>query len=67
MPQIRFAVIDTGIGIFEKQKNIFQETAHDRKFGGTGWLNHFETIIGFNEQPLTTESQIDCMVYFYLI
>jgi hypothetical protein len=34
MPQIRFAVIDTGIGIFEKTKAVFFKKSSRRKFGG---------------------------------
>ncbi|MBL0738202.1 PAS domain S-box protein [Flavobacterium sp. GN10] len=63
---IRFAVIDTGIGILEKnQKKIFkaflqEDSSTTRKFGGTGLgLTISNQLLALMESRLQLESKID--------
>ncbi|MDQ8012128.1 MAG: PAS domain S-box protein [Flavobacterium nitrogenifigens] len=63
---IRFAVIDTGIGILEKnQKRIFrafsqEDSSTTRKFGGTGLgLTISNQLLALMESRLQLESKID--------
>lgn len=63
---IRFAVVDTGIGILEKnQKKIFkafsqEDSSTTRKFGGTGLgLTISNQLLALMESRLQLESKID--------
>lgn len=69
---IRFSVIDTGIGILEKnQKKIFkafsqEDSSTTRKFGGTGLgLTISNQLLALMESRLQLESQIDIGSNFY--
>ena len=70
--KIRFAVIDTGIGILEKnKKKIFQafsqeDSSTTRKFGGTGLgLTISNQLLGLMNSRLQLESEIDSGSTFY--
>ena len=70
--KIRFAVIDTGIGILEKnKKKIFQafsqeDSSTTRKFGGTGLgLTISNQLLGLMNSHLQLESIIDSGSTFY--
>ena len=69
---IRFSVIDTGIGILEKnQKKIFkafsqEDSSTTRKFGGTGLgLTISNQLLALMESRLQLESKIDEGSNFY--
>ncbi|MBP1223920.1 response regulator [Flavobacterium sp. 1355] len=69
---IRFAVIDTGIGILEKnQKKIFkafsqEDSSTTRKFGGTGLgLTISNQLLALMESRLQLKSKIDHGSTFY--
>ena len=69
---IRFSVIDTGIGILEKnQKKIFkafsqEDSSTTRKFGGTGLgLTISNQLLALMESRLQLESKIDMGSNFY--
>lgn len=69
---IRFSVIDTGIGILEKnQKKIFkafsqEDSSTTRKFGGTGLgLTISNQLLALMESRLQLESKIDTGSNFY--
>jgi PAS domain S-box-containing protein len=69
---IRFSVIDTGIGILEKnQKKIFkafsqEDSSTTRKFGGTGLgLTISNQLLALMESRLQLESKIDIGSNFY--
>ena len=69
---IRFAVIDTGIGILEKnQKKIFkafsqEDSSTTRKFGGTGLgLTISNQLLALMESRLQLKSKIDNGSTFY--
>ncbi|MEP6804569.1 MAG: PAS domain S-box protein [Flavobacterium sp.] len=69
---IRFSVVDTGIGILEKnQKKIFkafsqEDSSTTRKFGGTGLgLTISNQLLGLMESHLQLESKIDSGSNFY--
>jgi PAS domain S-box-containing protein len=69
---IRFSVIDTGIGILEKnQKKIFkafsqEDSSTTRKFGGTGvGLTISNQLMALMESRLQLESKIDIGSNFY--
>ena len=69
---IRFAVIDTGIGILEQnKKKIFQafsqeDSSTTRKFGGTGLgLTISNQLLGLMNSRLQLESEIDFGSTFY--
>lgn len=69
---IRFSVIDTGIGILEKnQKKIFkafsqEDSSTTRKFGGTGLgLTISNQLLALMESRLQLESKIDIGSIFY--
>lgn len=69
---IRFSVVDTGIGILEKnQKKIFkafsqEDSSTTRKFGGTGLgLTISNQLLALMESRLQLESQIDMGSNFY--
>ncbi|MWB96180.1 PAS domain S-box protein [Flavobacterium sp. GA093] len=69
---IRFAVIDTGIGILEKnQKKIFkafsqEDSSTTRKFGGTGLgLTISNQLLALMESRLQLQSKIDIGSNFY--
>ncbi len=70
--KIRFAVIDTGIGILEQnKKKIFQafsqeDSSTTRKFGGTGLgLTISNQLLGLMNSHLQLESEIDTGSTFY--
>ncbi|MGZ9736767.1 PAS domain S-box protein [Flavobacterium sp. GNP002] len=70
--KIRFAVIDTGIGILEQnKKKIFQafsqeDSSTTRKFGGTGLgLTISNQLLGLMNSRLQLESEIDSGSTFY--
>jgi len=69
---IRFSVIDTGIGILEKnQKKIFkafsqEDSSTTRKFGGTGLgLTISNQLLALMDSKLQLESKIDIGSNFY--
>jgi PAS domain S-box-containing protein len=69
---IRFSVIDTGIGILEKnQKKIFkafsqEDSSTTRKFGGTGLgLTISNQLLALMDSRLQLESKIDIGSNFY--
>lgn len=69
---IRFAVVDTGIGILEQnKKKIFQafsqeDSSTTRKFGGTGLgLTISNQLLGLMNSRLQLESKIDLGSTFY--
>ncbi|QDW22744.1 PAS domain S-box protein [Flavobacterium sp. KBS0721] len=69
---IRFSVIDTGIGILEKnQKKIFkafsqEDSSTTRKFGGTGLgLTISNQLLALMDSRLQLESKIDMGSNFY--
>jgi PAS domain S-box-containing protein len=69
---IRFSVIDTGIGILEKNRNkIFkafsqEDSSTTRKFGGTGLgLTISNQLLALMESKLQLESKIDVGSNFY--
>ena len=69
---IRFSVIDTGIGILEKnQKKIFkafsqEDSSTTRKFGGTGLgLTISNQLLALMDSKLQLESKIDMGSNFY--
>ncbi|AWK06955.1 histidine kinase [Flavobacterium crocinum] len=69
---IRFSVVDTGIGILEKnQKKIFkafsqEDSSTTRKFGGTGLgLTISNQLLALMESRLQLESQIDVGSNFF--
>ncbi|BFM41570.1 hypothetical protein CFS9_02110 [Flavobacterium sp. CFS9] len=69
---IRFSVVDTGIGILEKnQKKIFkafsqEDSSTTRKFGGTGLgLTISNQLLALMESRLQLESKIDKGSNFY--
>jgi PAS domain S-box-containing protein len=69
---IRFSVVDTGIGILEKnQKKIFkafsqEDSSTTRKFGGTGLgLTISNQLLALMESRLQLESKIDIGSNFY--
>lgn len=69
---IRFSVIDTGIGILDKnQKKIFkafsqEDSSTTRKFGGTGLgLTISNQLLALMESRLQLESKIDIGSNFY--
>jgi CheY-like chemotaxis protein/anti-sigma regulatory factor (Ser/Thr protein kinase) len=70
--KIRFAVIDTGIGILEQnKKKIFQafsqeDSSTTRKFGGTGLgLTISNQLLGLMNSRLQLKSEIDLGSTFY--
>lgn len=70
--KIRFAVIDSGIGILEKNKNkIFkafsqEDSSTTRKFGGTGLgLTISNQLLGLMNSRLQLESKINVGSTFY--
>ncbi|RDI56162.1 PAS domain S-box protein [Flavobacterium glaciei] len=70
--KIRFAVIDSGIGILEENKNkIFrafsqEDSSTTRKFGGTGLgLTISNQLLGLMDSHLQLESTIDIGSTFY--
>lgn len=69
---LRFSVVDTGIGILEKnQKKIFkafsqEDSSTTRKFGGTGLgLTISNQLLALMESRLQLESKIDVGSNFY--
>jgi PAS domain S-box-containing protein len=70
--RIRFAVIDSGIGIHEKNKNkIFkafsqEDNSTTKKFGGTGLgLTISNKLLGLMKSRLQLDSQVDVGSTFY--
>ena len=70
--KIRFAVIDSGIGIHEKNKSkIFkafsqEDSSTTKKFGGTGLgLTISNKLLGLMKSRLQLESQVDVGSTFY--